>query len=86
MQFKGCTLTKSTICTALSNTDFSEFGILLTTNTCMQNAMAILLHILDTVFIEAMIHTVLSVTGIIPSVQTSIHLFQLIWWFVIKLI
>jgi hypothetical protein len=71
LEFKGHALIKLTICTALSNTDFNEFGILVTANACKWKMQWLLVHISDTVFIQAMTPTVFPVIDFAQSVQNQ---------------
>jgi hypothetical protein len=74
LEFKGHAFIKLTICTTLSKTDFSEFGILLSASACLCKIQWLLIHILDTVFIRAMTPTVFPVIDFAPSAQTLIHM------------
>jgi hypothetical protein len=81
LELKGRAFIKL-IRTALSNTDFSQFGVLLTANACLCKMQWLLVHFLGTVFIRVTTPTVFPVIDFVPSVQISIHLFQSVWRFI----
>jgi hypothetical protein len=73
LEFKSLAIIKLRIFTALYNTDFNEFCIVLTTNTFLCKIQWLLIHILDAVSIRATTPAVLPVIDSAPSVQTSVH-------------